>query len=151
MAEQVVTQFVLDLSQYDAQIASATDSMADYDKEATEAAKANKDLSGSVGSASTKVTQLGSASKAAGKGIKEAGTATKEASKNVGGFRAAFRSRQERTEQRLPCIRKNRNGGKGARAGFHRCPWSCRYRYSSRCGRCGTVAQSLCRNAGGGR
>ena len=106
MAEQVVTQFVLDLSQYDAQIASATDSMAEYDAEATEAAKANKDLSGSVGSASTKVTQLATASKAAGKGIKDVGTATKDASKNAGGFKAAFGAAKDELNSAFPVFGK---------------------------------------------
>lgn len=109
MAEKVVTQFIVDLSQYDAQIASATESMSEYDKEATEAAKANKDLSGSVGSASTKVTQLASASKAAGKGIKDAGTATKEASKNVGGFRDAFGAAKDELNSAFPVFGKIAN------------------------------------------
>ena len=39
MAEQVVTDFVINLTQYDAQIAKATEGMAGFDKEVTDVNK----------------------------------------------------------------------------------------------------------------
>jgi hypothetical protein len=84
MAEQVVTDFVIRLEQYDAQINAAIAKMEAYLKETQDANKGNKDLSGSAGSAAAKVKELGVASDKAGKGMKDVKAAANDLGKELG-------------------------------------------------------------------
>jgi hypothetical protein len=69
MAEQVVTDFIINLTQYDAGISKATEGMAGYDKAADAAIDSNKELSGTAGSASQKIKELSATADIAAKSL----------------------------------------------------------------------------------
>jgi hypothetical protein len=73
MAEVVVTQFQLDIGQFEAQLNKATKGMEGFDKSTDGAEDGTKDLGNELGSASKKLTLLDRASKQAGKGLDEFG------------------------------------------------------------------------------
>lgn len=85
--QQVITQFILDTSQYDAGIKEATGSMDQYAKEANDANKANATLGTSVGSAADKVKQLDAATKVTGKTLKDASKEALTTSQAFGAFK----------------------------------------------------------------
>jgi hypothetical protein len=105
MAEQVVTDFVINLTQYDAQIAKATEGMAGFDKEVTDVNKANKELSGAAGSAAGKVKELGVVSDKAGKGLSGV-------KKEAGGLKEAFSAVGQELNSTFPIFGKVGNAAK---------------------------------------
>lgn len=90
MAEQVVTEYILKLDQYEAQIAKAVEGMASLDKEVTDVNKANKELSGSAGSAAQKVKELAVVADAASQNLgSKLSEKTKQVSTGFGKLREA--------------------------------------------------------------
>ena len=71
MAEVVVTQFQLDISQYEANLAKATKGMEGFDKSTDAAEDGTKELGTELGSASDKLKTLDATTKQTGKSLKD--------------------------------------------------------------------------------
>jgi hypothetical protein len=97
MAEVIVTQFQLDISQYEASLAKATKGMEGFDKTTGEAQSGTKNLEGELGSASQKFKVLDTASRQAGGGMKEA---AKDATAAGGAFGVV----KDRVNEAVPAL-----------------------------------------------
>jgi hypothetical protein len=97
MAEVVVTQFQLDISQYEANLAKATKGMEGYDKATNEADAGTKELEGELGSASQKFKVLDGATKQASKGMKEVG-------KDAGAAGSAIATVKDKVNEAVPAL-----------------------------------------------
>jgi hypothetical protein len=97
MAEVVVTQFQLDISQYEANLAKATKGMEGYDKATNEADAGTKELEGELGSASQKFKVLDGATKQASKGMKEVG-------KDAGAAGSAIGMVKDKVNEAVPAL-----------------------------------------------
>lgn len=78
MANEIITTFQLDVSQYTQAINAAIGSMQTYDKAAEEAAKDTANLSGESGSAAKKVRELSTASDQTAQRLAKVGDAAKD-------------------------------------------------------------------------
>jgi ADP-ribose pyrophosphatase YjhB (NUDIX family) len=97
MAEVVVTQFQLDISQYEANLVKATKGMEGYDKATNEADAGTKELEGELGSASQKFKVLDGATKQASKGMKEVG-------KDAGAAGSAIGMVKDKVNEAVPAL-----------------------------------------------
>lgn len=92
MAEQVITEFILNTQNFDANLERATRGMVGYDKAAEEAEKENKNLGGSMGNLGAKFKETKTVADGAGKGIADMGKATAESGGLVNTFKGKLDS-----------------------------------------------------------
>jgi hypothetical protein len=105
MAEVVVTQFQLDISQYEANLAKATKGMEGFDKSTDAAETGTKGLGNELGSASQKLVVLEKSTKVAGKGLAEV-------KKETGGLKEAFNAVGQELNSTFPIFGKIGNAAK---------------------------------------
>jgi hypothetical protein len=105
MSEIVVTQYQLDISQFEEAIGKATKGMESLDKTTDKTEESTADLSGELGSASDKMVMLEKTSKVAGKGLDEVG-------EKSGGASEAFKTFKNELNSAFPIFGKIGNAAK---------------------------------------